>query len=72
MTARKRSAQLYDEAFAAFEHAAATGRVEAAETDARIAKLKHAAELEKVGRQKDADRLIGQVERDQRRLGMRS
>lgn len=71
MTPRPKSAtQLYDAAFAALDHANAVHRVEMAETEARIAKLKHAAELEKLGRQREANKLLAQVEREQRRLGI--
>ena len=73
MSPRQKSAsELYDLAVAAFDHAHAVSRVEMAATDARIAKLKHAAELEKIGRPKEAARLIAQVEREQRRLGIRT
>ena len=70
MTPRRRTAaELYDVAFAQFEAAGAQSRVELAESDARVAELKLAAELERNGRQAEADRLIAQVEREQRRAG---
>jgi hypothetical protein len=52
VTARRRTAgELYDVAFAAFDAAGAQSRVELAESDARVARLKLAAELERNGRQ---------------------
>jgi hypothetical protein len=65
---RKSAAELYDLAFAALDAAGAQSRLELAESEARVARLKHAAELEKLGRQKEADRIIAAVAREQRRL----
>jgi hypothetical protein len=61
---------MYDVAFAAFDAAAAQSRVELAEVEARVAKLRLAAELERQGRQKEADRVLAEVEREQRRAGV--
>lgn len=70
MTPRRKSAsELYDLAFAALEAAGAQSRLELLESEARIARLKHAAELEKLGRQREADRIIAAVAREQRRSG---
>lgn len=70
MTPRRRSsAELYDVAFAALEAAGAQSRVELAESEARIAALKHAAELERIGRMGEAAKIIARVEREQRRAG---
>lgn len=65
---RRSAAQMYDEAFASLEAAAAQSRLEAAASEARVAQLKHAAELEKQGRAKEAARIIAAVEREQARL----
>lgn len=69
---RKTAAELYDLAFAQLDAANAQSRVEHAEIDARIAKLRLAAELERQGRQAEASKLIAQVEREQRRAGVDS
>jgi hypothetical protein len=65
---RKTASELYDVAFAALEAASAQSRVEHAESEARIARLKHAAELEKQGRYKEAEKIIRAVQREQDRL----
>jgi hypothetical protein len=59
--------QLYDAAFAAFEAAAAQGRVELAASEARLARLKHAAELERQGRHEEAAPIIAAVKAEQER-----
>jgi hypothetical protein len=64
----KSAAQLYDVAFAGLEAARAQSRVELAASEARLAQLKHAAELERLGRHAEARRIITAVERDQRRV----
>lgn len=67
---RKSAADLYEIAFAQLDAARAQSRVEMAESEARVAKLKLAAELERNGRQKEADRLLAEVTRDQQRAGI--
>jgi hypothetical protein len=70
MTPRRKTAnELYDLAFAQLEAAGAQSRIEAAESESRVARLKMAAELEKMGRQKEADVILRGVEREQKRLG---
>jgi hypothetical protein len=64
----KTSSQLYEIAFAAMDVASKQARVEMAAAEARVAKLKLAAELEKVGRVKEAGRVLAEIEREQAKL----
>lgn len=65
---RKSAATLYDEGFAVLERARAESRVEHAASESRVARLKHAAELEGQGRMKEAEKIIAAVRREQERL----
>lgn len=65
---RKTSAELYDAAFAAMEVAQAESRLEAAASESRIARLKHAKELLALGAEREALSLVKGVEREQERL----
>lgn len=60
--------ELYGVAFAALEAAGAQSRVELAASEARIARLRHAAELEAIGRNSEADQIIAAVQREQERV----
>lgn len=57
--------QMFDEATSLFEAALAQSRVERAASEARIARLRHAAELEKQGRYEEARPIIEAIRSEQ-------
>jgi hypothetical protein len=59
---------MFDAAFAGMEAARAQSRVEIAASDARVARLKHAAELERIGRHEEAEPIIAAVRAEQESL----
>lgn len=58
----------FNAAMELFEVARSESRVELALSESRVAKLKAAAELERAGRQAEADALIAEVRAEQERL----
>lgn len=60
-----RSADTFAAAVSLFEAAAAEGRVELALSEARVAKLRAVAELERSGRDADAKALLVEVKAEQ-------
>ena len=61
------SKRLFDAAMGMAEAAAAQGRVELALSEARVAKLRAAAELERAGRMEEAETLLAEVRAEQER-----
>lgn len=59
------SVEMFDQAAALFERALAKSRAETALSEARVAKLKAAAELERIGDLEESRRLIAEVRAEQ-------
>jgi hypothetical protein len=64
----KSSRELYDAALALHEAARLQGRAELALAEARVARLKAVAELERAGRNDEAARLLTEVEAEQQAI----
>lgn len=62
--------QTYDAGMALLEAAAVERRVEANLSEARVAKLKAVAELERAGRMDDARKLLDEVRAEQEACGL--
>jgi hypothetical protein len=63
------AAEQYEVAFAALEAAGAQSRVERMQSEARVARLKLAAELERQGRYDEAREITEQVRAEQNEIG---
>jgi hypothetical protein len=61
-----RSQALFEQGLAAMEAAAAERRVEMAESESRVARLKLALEYERTGREQEAQRIYAEVRAEQK------